>query len=949
MAEMQPPAGPAVDTTLAAPLLMTKLFVPPTRPNLVRRQRLTGRLNEGLGRRLTLISAPAGFGKTTLLSEWIQPRTNGATSQVAIGWLSLDEGDNDPARFWSHFIAALQSVREGVGATALALLYSPQPPAITSILATFINEIAGASGELALVLDDYHLIETQAIHSALAYLLDHLPPQMHLIVSSRTDPPLSLARLRAREQLMELRADDLRFTPEEAAAFLERVLGPALSAEDVATLAARTEGWIAGLQLAVLSLQGREDVGRFIQAFSGHDRYILEYLVEEVLQRQPASVQNFLLDTSILDRLCAPLCDAVTGREDSQVMLAGLEAANLFTVALDSRQHWYRYHCLFADLLRHRLNQMVPERVGVLHSRACDWYERNGLRVEAVTHALAARDYERGGTLIEHFVRTNAIHSATDTLLHWLKALPDELVRSRPLLSLAYAWALLAADRPEAIEPRLRDAEAALQQAADDGETRRWLGHIEALRAGVASLNGDFAQAMELARRARQCLPEDDLPARSLVALSLGTAYAFGQQVDVPEATRAFNEAIAISQVVGNVNLALAAMTRLAGLHSRGGHLRQAGGAYRQALRLAAEQGCGPLPSLSEVHINFGELLREWHELEAAVEHLSEGIRLCKQGGRLVDLVHGYIFLARARQSQGDTNGALVTIQKARLLADGALEASQSAQQAENRAQTWLARLVAENQAWLWIAQGNFEAPARWAQQCGLEPGGALEAGTCAEYATLARLLTVQAKPGQALELLERLLAKSEAQGTAWNTIHLRTLQALAWQAQGDRAQALAVLECALMAAEPEGYVCTFVDRGEPMARLLREVRKRQLKELSEQRGTGGYTEAAAWAQWTLVAYVDKLLSAFSSGVSADSLAPSVPSAPSVLIEPLSERELEVLRLLAAGLSNREIAEELIVAIGTVKKHTHNIYGKLGVRSRTQAVLRAGELGLLSE
>jgi LuxR family maltose regulon positive regulatory protein len=337
MAEIQLPAGPAMDITLAAPLVTTKLYVPPTRPNLVRRERLTGRLNEGLDHKLTLIAAPAGFGKTTLLSEWIQLRTNGSSRRAPVGWLSLDEGDNDPARFWSYFIAALQTVRERCGATALALLHAPQPPAITSLLATLINEIAATPDHLALVLDDYHLIEAQAIHRALAYLLEHLPPQMHLIISSRAELPLALARLRARGQLVELRADDLRFTPEEAGVFLEQLLGPALSAEDVATLAARTEGWVAGLQLAVLSLQDREDTGRFIQAFSGDDRYILEYLLEEVLQRQSEGVQRFLLETSILDRLCGPLCDAVTGGGGSQAMLARLEAANLFTVALDTR------------------------------------------------------------------------------------------------------------------------------------------------------------------------------------------------------------------------------------------------------------------------------------------------------------------------------------------------------------------------------------------------------------------------------------------------------------------------------------------------------------------------------------------------------------------------------------------------------------------------------------
>lgn len=944
MAETQPLRGQPAQALSVAPLLTTKLYIPHGRAALVPRPRLSARLDAGLGGRLTLVSAPAGFGKTTLLAEWIRELAQ-RPGAPAVGWLSLDEGDSDPARFWSYTIAALQAARPEVGRAALALLHAPQPPQISTIVTTLINEVAGVPGRVVVVLDDYHLIDSPAVHDGLAFLLDHLPPQLHLVVAGRADLPLPLARLRARGQLAELRTEDLRFTPDEAAAFLHQVLGPELSPENAATLAARTEGWIAGLQLAVLSLQNRQDVDRFIDDFGGDDRHIVDYLVEEVLQRQPPEVQTFLVATSLLDRLCAPLCDAVTERDDGQAMLESLQAANLFIVALDSHKRWYRYHPLFADLLRHRLQRAAPERIPHLHLRASEWYAANGLPTKAVGHALAAGADERAAQLIEGLACTPLVYTEAATALGWLEALPRELVRSRPLLAIAYAWTLQSAGRFQALEAHLQQAEGALAESSaaeiDGCDLQGWLGHLDALRASLANSREEYAEAIALARRALERLPADDLMARSRVTLSLGHAFAYGREVDVTEAGRTFHEAIAISRTAGDAALTLTALINLARLHMRVGRLTQAAADLQQALQLAAEHGEGLLP-LGRVHVVYGHLHWERNELQEAERQIRTGIRLGKQDGRVVDLVHAYVSLARVQQGQAQWPEASRSITRARMLAEGALEASSHSARQGRRTLGWLAALVAENQARLWLAQGNLEAAARWAEEKGLRPDDPEAPRRREEYATFARLLAARGQMEQALTLLAQLLGAATGMGEVRQAIQLRTQQALLLRAQGDTAQALAALQRALAAAAPEGYVRLFVDEGPAMAALLREWRGR------EARGVGAGA-ADHLAQRTLLAYVDRLLAAFGSDEPPVAAGSALPGGRAPLIEPLTEREQEVLRLMAAGLSNQEIAERLIVAIGTVKKHSHNIYGKLGVRSRTQALLRAQELELLPE
>ena len=524
-------------TVAGIPLLETKLYIPRWRTGLVSRPRLLERLDQAIERKLTLVSAPAGFGKTTLLAEWLAATPS---NERTAGWVSLDRSDNDPAFFWAYFITALQKIQPGVGERARSLLHSPQPPPIESVLTTLINEINAIEEDFALILDDFHVIDALPAHDGIAFLLDHLPPHMHLVIASRADPLLPLARLRARGEATELRAADLRFTPGEVAAFLNEAMGLKLSSQDVAALETRTEGWIAGLQLAALSMQGREDVAGFVAAFTGDDRYIVDYLVEEVLQRQPERVRSFLLQTCILDRLCGPLCDAVTGQERGKSMLEALERGNLFVIPLDDRRQWYRYHHLFADVLHAHSTERQPD-LPVRHRRASEWYEQNGLPSDAVRHALAADDFERAAALVELAGPSMRMSRQEATLLGWVKALPDELIRARPVLCVVSAWALLDGREPEAAEARLRDAESWLDTAADikerpeapsaemvvvdERQFRSLPASIANARAYRAQALGDLPGTVTYARQALELLQEDDYYERGTTAALLGLAY----------------------------------------------------------------------------------------------------------------------------------------------------------------------------------------------------------------------------------------------------------------------------------------------------------------------------------------------------------------------------------------------------------------------------------------
>jgi LuxR family maltose regulon positive regulatory protein len=894
-------------------LLQTKLFIPPTGPDhairasLVPRPRLIEQLDEGLPGRLTLICAPAGFGKTTLVSSWL------AHAGLPAAWLSLDEDDNDLARFFTYFIAALRTIQPEIGTSVLALLQASPVPHSHTLLTPLINDLTAIPEKIILVLDDYHAIDTEAIDQALDFFIEHSPPLMHLVMTSRVDPNLSLARLRANRQLNELRSADLRFTPAESAQFLEQNTSLSLTAAEVAALDRRTEGWIAGLQMAALLLRqrGAVEVARFIEDLSGSQRYIMDYLVDEVLQQQSAEVQTFLLYTSILDRLCASLCDTVVGTSErlyvgtlqsSNEVLAYLERSNLFINPLDDQRRWYRYHHLFVSLLRHRLQQAYPDQVAKLHLSASQWYEQAGLTGSAVRHALAAQAFSRATTLLEQVAPAMIQRSELAELLTWLQALPEDEVNARPRLALYCAWALFlggqikqAAARLEAIEARLATDEAK--------RTPEVQGHLAAMRAYLIRETGDFAATIALSRQALAHLPKEDTLLRAMVSLNLAIAHYFKDEFET--ASRLLSETITSGQTAELMANTLSAIYFKSQILLAQGALRQALQICQEELELVSRHGWQDFPAAGFLYVAFGDLYYERNELDKAAEYLEKGIELGQEGGHPHILIIGHVWLARLRQTQGDVSGSLEAIQ-------AALQVVRDHQVGR----FWPLPSAASYQARLWITQGDLAAANRWAHERGIRAADApITMLDEFEKLTLARLLIAQDKVGEAEALLLRLrqgAAEAERNGSL---IEILILQAVTFAAQKRDEEALSALEQALDLAEPEGFVRIFLDEGASMTRLLRR----------------------AVAQDQHASYALRLLSALGE----------IATAPQPLIEPLSERELEVLRWMAAGYSNREIAQELVLAVSTVKKHINNIYGKLAVGSRTQAVAKARELGLL--
>ena len=910
---------------MSEPLLLTKLYIPPPRPKIVLRSRLIERLNEGLHCKLTLISAPAGFGKTTLVSEWVTGRERPAA------WLSLDEGDNDIARFLAYLVAALQTLTPKIGAGVLAALQSLQPPPIESILTALLNEIAAISGNFILVLDDYHVIGAQPVDDALSFLIEHLPPQMHMVIATREDPPLPLARLRARGRLTELRAADLRFVPAEAAEFLNVTMGLNLSAEDIAALEARAEGWIAGLQLAALSLQGRSDTTGFIQAFTGSHHFVLDYLVDEVLQQQSESIQAFLLRTSILDRLCGPLCDAVTAQDGGRGMLETLERGNLFVVPLDDQRQWYRYHHLFADVLQAHLIEAQPEQVSSLHQRASGWYEQNGLPAEAIRHALAAKDFERAAELIERVWLAMDLSYQSATWLGWVKALPDELVRARPVVSVGYAWALLDGGELEASEIRLRDAERWLEAAdkqaenssakmvvVDEVEFRSLPASIATARAYRSLALGDISGTKMYARQTLELIREDDSIHRThhrtqAIALLGMAEYASGDLNAAEQELLKFQELMWQTNDIAN---AIGITFILANIKLVQGRLREAVSAYRQSLQLAVSRGMPFFSGASDLYRGLSELLCEQGDLEAAAQHLLTAQQLGEQGAQIGWPHRLCVAQARMKESQGDLAGAVVLLDEA------------ERQYVRNPLPD---RPVAALKARTWVRQGRLSEALTWVREQNLSPDDDLSYLHEFEHLTLARVLIARYKTDRvdgdlhaALGLLARLLQAAEEGGRYGSVIEILVLQSLAYQAQGNQPRARASLERALALAEPEGYVRIFVDEGEMMRLLIEQQSRNRENPLS--------------------GYADKLLAAFTQPVAAPESA--VIHQKSGMIEPLSERELEVLRLLRSELSGPEIAQQLIVSLNTLRTHTKNIFNKLGVNNRRAAIRRAEELDL---
>ena len=897
-------------------LLATKLHIPRPRPHLVLRPHLTKRLQQGVERALTLVSAPAGFGKTTLLAQWL------AQSGMPVAWLSLDAEDNDPSRFLSYLIAALQTLDAQMGTTALTVLHTPQPPSPKTVLAVLTNDLVDrGGGDFALVLDDYHVITADSIHRGMVYLVEHLPPQMHLILATRADPPLPLARLRAQRQICEVRATQLRFGTVEVSTFLQAVMGLDLQASDIATLESHTEGWIAGLQLAALSLQGRIDISGFLAAFTGSHRYVLDYLSDEVLAQQPATVQQFLLHTSILDRLSGPLCDAVMGQEGSQAMLEALERANLFVVALDDERGWYRYHHLFAQMLRRHLQQRKPTLVPELHRRASAWYEQHDLPIEAVQHALAAPDVALAARLIEPIALPIAFQGQITTVLGWLNALPEALVRTRPFLCVYYARLLMYTNQLEMAKARVQEAERGIQQEMPAEQARIIQGWVFSTRTGIAGLSGDLPHAIPLAHQALELLPQAEVIPRVGAIITAARAYELSGDV-TPAIEHEVATAVASIRVSDNLFAIVGSTTLLAHLHVLQGRLRQAAATYARVVQAV------PRPEVLHTlftsfyyYFELGDLLREWNELDAAERHLAQGMALVNETltVELFVAMRGYTALARLQQARGNTREALATLDALAHLAERWHFAPH------------LVTREAAVRAQLELAQGNAAAAIYWANTSGLSSqDDDLHYPREGEYLALARVRIVQGRNDpaspfllDALHLLERLLRDAEAKARMSSVLEILIVRALALEAQGDRTGALATLERALVLAEPEGYIRLFVDEGPPMLALLRYASMRGI----------------------VPGYVTTLLSAFGEQNASDP--PLASARPDSLLEPLTEREREVLRLLLEGASNREIAHRLVLSVNTVKRHVYNICGKLGVQSRTLAIVRARTLDLL--
>lgn len=901
-------------------LLTTKLYIPRPRPNLVARPRLVERMNAGLDRKLTLIAAPAGFGKTTLLSEWIPQ------SPHCVTWLFLDAGDNDPNQFLSYLIASLQQLRPDLGNEAKALLKSPQVPPITSILTTLINEITEFPDVFSSVLDDYHFVQSQPIHEALTFLIDHLPPNFHLIITSRADPPLPLARLRANDQLTEFRANDLRFSEHESETFLNQQMGLNLSAEEISTLEARTEGWIAGLQIAALSMQGDDDIPGFIRTFSGSHRHIIGYLAEEVIDRIPNGTLNFLLQTSILNRLCGPLCDAVTRDSNGEEILENLEHSDLFLSPLDDVGKWYRYHHLFKQVLKARLKQTHPEMIFELHQRASTWYEMHGQVAEAIEHSLSAGDETRAAELVNRERWRLLGRGEVNTLRIWLDKLPSELIRKEPELNLAYAWINIILRQAEAIEPHIQVAEKALEAITfkSTGVPSRYSdaikGEIATTRASVALSHSDPLGAIELCRQALKLLPNDDLLMLAFATYFLGHGkLSIGH---MKEAIEAFKQAGDLGFEADNLLIALHAMGNVSRVQIRVGHLNAAAETSQSILQITSDRSIQAWPAAGAAYYGLSRVYYEWNDLESAERYSRLGIESGQRGGLTGLELSSLKMLAYTLQAKHDTSGANQVLGQAAEITEKHQHPLDTADAA-----AWKTRLK------LW--QGKKEEAIRWANTSNLSVEDVeLHHAVEERYLTLARVRIAQKQSESLVELLDRLQQSAESDERTGSLIEILVLRALTRQLERDRLGALKDLEHALNLAEKEGYVRIFIDEGEPMRWMLDEY---QL-ELGQKVSSGIENSSMI-----LMDYVERLLAVLSQQGH-----PSTQET-KVLIEPLSDRELTILRLIASGRTNKEIAELLVIAVSTVKSHINHLYGKLGANRRTQAIAIAQDLGLLSD
>ena len=902
---------------MTTPLLSTKFFIPPARPGVVSRPRLLERLDAGSHAKLILISAPAGYGKTTLITQWIQQIQSNKTAQIC--WYSLDEDDNGTQQFFRYLASAVEAL-PGQQSTLKQLIQSPQPLPVKNLMNAFINDAAAVSTPFFLILDDYHVIESAEIDQAMDIIIENMPPPMRLIITSRSDPGFPMARRRARAELIELHADEMRFTEAEAARFLQQTMGLTLLPAQIAALENRTEGWIAGLQMAVLSMQNRGDVTGFIDSFTGSHRFIMDYLLEEVLNQQSVEVQDFLLQTAVLTHLCADLCDALRQTPPpSQQILEQLETHNIFLIPLDNDRRWYRYHHLFADLLRQQLQQQQPDKVADLNGRASVWYENNGQEIKAIQHALAAKDVERVADLLELAWPTMDITSQSAAWLGWAKTVPDEIVCTRPVLDVAYAWALLDEGDMAAADVHLRDVEQRLQQPSPkivivDKEQFQWLpATIASARAYHARMLGDTPSTMKYAQQALDLLPEDDYIKRIPAMMLLGLMY-WGQG-ELDTAYQSVDDAISVFRKAGQITFAIGGTCCLANMRIAQGRLQDAVSIYERALQLALAQGDPAVPGTADLYLGLAGLHHERGNVEEVQQNLSKSEALSEEA--LTYWPYRLrITQAQIKQSQGDMDGAITLLDEAETLYFSTPIPN--------------LRPVSALKMRVWIAQGKLTAALGWEREQGLSVADDLSFLRQFEHITLARLRLAQYKQGgndhamlEAMALLNRLLKAAEEGRWLTSMIEILLLQAVAHQAQDNLPLARVPLARALTLAEPEGYVRIFVDEGLPMVRLLQKMNGEKA---------------------VMKRYCHTLLTAFAAQAETQ---PSSPN-PQPLVDPLSERELEILALIAAGLKNKEIAEQLVISVNTVLYHNKNIYSKLGVNKRALAIAQAKEIGLIT-
>jgi len=908
-------------------LLSTKLYIPELRRSLVPRQRLIDRLDAGLRRKLTLISAPAGFGKTTLVSEWVRH------CDRPVAWLSLDKNDNDISRFLTYLIAALQRIDGKIGIDVQAALKESQSPHYENLLTRLVSEIEAAQVESIMVLDDYHLIESRSAHDALNFLIEFLPPSMHLVITGRADPPLPISRLRVQREVNEVRTFDLRFTNAEVAAFLNDLMGFDLSSEDIAAMETRTEGWVASLQLAALSMHDRDDWHAFIAEFSGSNRYVIDYLVDEVMARQPEEVQVFLRRTSILDRLCATLCKAVICGEgmEEKAIIDYLDRSNLFLIPLDDRREWYRYHHLFADFLGQRLRTEEPECVPELHRRASQWFESKGLVDEAIRHALAAGDFDCAIRLVDQVAPDLLVRRESNKLLKLMQQLPPDRCRDYPVLCVWHAWALVFLGQLEAVEPILQNAET------NQGKARGIPidGYITTVRAYLANLEGDLLKSINLTEQALEEMSEAS-PDR-ITHIFQGSAIiwlGFNHRLlgNLEKARQLFIEAAEINRKAGNFYAALASFEQLAKLAVVRGQLHQALDIYRSALKMAqnwmseAGKPNGSLIAVAGPQLGLGTVLYQLNDLAGAEAHIQRSADLFELG-ELLGRMNSYRMLAYLRQAMGEFEASVELYSKACAIEDANIVQQSNLSDPPSliqlgillsRAGPDLAHLLTEaygrveNRGAHANDEVDFTSPTGYPREF--------------DYSDLACSLIAKGRAAEALPLLARLLEAATTMERHGDEIYYLVLMALAQHALGDVQTALDSFGQALTLAEPGGYVRLFVDEGRPMAELLHIAISQNI--------------SPDYARYLLAAFPEHVLSSVP-------IAKEMTVNTQMLVDPLSEREIEVLRLIAEGCKYKEIAERLVVSINTVRHHTRNVYSKLDVNNRTQAIGKAKELNLL--